>query len=87
MQESLQKLKRTCTDLLKLKKRFLHGMFEAWKRTKRDIENFFYAERLTIPAYPLLGNQIDYKTQKYFVSEFISVRTALDCKESKFMFR
>ena len=87
VQESLQKLKRTCTDLLKLKKRFLHGMFEAWKRTKTDIENFFYTERLTIPAYPSLGNQMDHKTQKYFVSEFISVRTALDSKESKFMFR
>ena len=87
VQESLQKLKRTCTDLLKLKKRFLHGMFEAWKRTKRDIENFFYTERLTIPAYPLLGHPMDHKTQKYFVSEFISVRTALDSKESKFMFR
>ena len=62
-------------------------MFEAWKRTKRDIENFFYSERLTFPAYPLLGNPMDYKIQKYFVSEFISVRTALDCKESKFMFR
>ena len=62
-------------------------MFEAWKRTKRDIDNFFYTERLTIPAYPLLGHQMDHKTQKYFVSEFISLRTALDCKESKFMFR
>ena len=87
VQESLQKLKRTCTDLLKLKKHFLHGMFEAWRRTKRDIENFFYTERLKIPAYPLLEHQMDNKTQHYFVSQFISLRTALDCKESKFMFR
>ena len=62
-------------------------MFEAWKRTKRDIENFFYTERLKIPAYPLLEHQMDNKTQHYFVSQFISLRTALDCKESKFMFR
>ena len=87
VQESLQKLKRTCTDLLKLKKRFLHGMYEAWKRTKKDIETFFYTERLTIPAYLLLDHQMDHKTQQYFISEFINVRKTLDCKESKFMFR
>ena len=87
VKDSLYKLKQSCCDFLTRKKHFLHGMYEAWNEAMMDMENFFYAERLSKTAWHLIGRQKDCKFQQFFVSEFINLRNIFDTKESKFFFR
>ena len=87
VQESLYKLKRSCCDFLTRKKHFLHGMYEAWNEAMMDIENFFYAERLSNTAWHLAGQQKEKRSQQFFVFQFLTLQNLFDTKESKFFFR
>ena len=87
IQESLYKLKRTCCEFISYKKHFIHGMYEAWMRTMKDANNFFFTERLNTTALSILRNKKDTKRINSFVSEFVHLRNILDTKDSKFMFR
>ena len=77
----------TCCEFISYKKHFIHGMYEAWMRTMKDANNFFFAERLNTTALSILRNKKDTKRVNSFVSEFVHLRNILDTKDSKFMFR
>ena len=87
VKDSLMKLKRRCCEFLTRKRYFLHGMYEAYSEAVRDMENFFYAERLSNTAWHLFGKTRDCKMQQFFIAELVDLRNMLDTKNSKFFFR